>query len=172
MGADRETERGGRNRNEESRAVFAGRFFGLLVALVLTCAAAMGTPADATAESPPSGCAGKAVSKTAGAGHGSLKGFVSPGTGEILSYEEALEMELAGKPRTANPGGARATAEIGRKIRLGRRVPLEGGGYIAEIESPLPYVKLKARISPGEATSFQCRGQAETESSPKGGDRE
>lgn len=159
-------------RNEKNRDAFAGRVFGLLAALVLTCAAVAGKPAVAAAEGSSSGCAGKAVSKTAGAGHDSLKGFISPQTGEILSYEEALEMELTDKPRTANPGGARATAEIGRKIRLGRRIPLEGGGYIAEIESPIPYVKLKARISPGEATSFQCRRRAETASSPKGCDRE
>lgn len=167
MKTDRETERSGRN--EKNRGAFAGRLFNLLAALVLAGAAAAGTPADATAESPSSGCTGKAVSKTGGEGRGSLKGFASPRTGEILTYEEALEMELTGKSRTAHPGGARATARAGREIRLGRRVPLEGGGYIAEIESPLPYVKLKARISPDGATGFQCRGRAEAASFPKGG---
>lgn len=172
MRANRETERG--VRNEERHGVFAGRVFGLLAALVLTCAAAAGIPAAAVAEGSSSGCAGKAVSETGGDEHGrgSLKGFANPRTGEILTYEEALEMDLTGKSRTAHPGGARATAEAGRKIRLGRRVPLEGGGYIAEIESPLPYVKLKARISPGEATGSRCRGRAETKPSPKGCDRE
>lgn len=170
MRANRETERG--VRNEESRGVFAGRFFGLLAALVLTCAAVVGKPAAAAAEGSSSGCAGKAVSGTGSDGRDSLKGFANPRTGEILTYEEALEMDLTGKSRTAHPSGARATAEAGRKIRLGRRVPLEGGGYIAEVESPLPYVKLKARISPGEATGSRCRGRAETKPSPKGCDRE
>lgn len=159
-------------RNEKNRDAFAGRVFGLLAALVLTCAAVAGKPAAAAAEGSSSGCAGKAVSGTGGDGRGSLKGFANPRTGEILTYEEALEMDLTGNPRTAHPGGARATAEAGRKIRLGRRVPLEGGGYIAEVESPLPYVKLKARISPGEATGSRCRGRAETKPSPKGCDRE
>lgn len=139
-----------------------------IAVMILTVVAVAGKPVATAAEGSPSGCTGKVVSGTEGEGRDSLKGFVSPRTGEILTYEEALEMELTAKSRTAHPGGARVTAQAVREIKLGKRIPLEGGGYIAEIESPLPYVKLKARISPGDATGFQCRGRAETASSPKG----
>lgn len=117
-------------------------------------------------------CSGEAVSQNQNTGQGSLKGFADPDTGEIITYEEARRTGIADYAREESSGEARATAEVVREIRLGRRVPLEGGGYIAEVVSPRPRAELKAKISSGGATEILCHKRAGKASSLKGGGRE
>ena len=132
------------------------------------CGGGDGSPASAAGSS--SGCVEKPVSENRDADRGSLKGFADPDTGEIITYEEARRAGIADETREASSGEARATAEVVREIRLGRRVPLEGGGYIAEVVSPRPRAELKAKISAGGVTEILCHKKAGKASS--GGGRE
>ena len=143
-----------------------------VLAAILIGVAGAGMRAAASAEGSSSGCRGKSVSENRDADRGSLRGFVDPRTGEILTHEEALDMEITGEDRRASSGEARATAEVDREIRLGRRVPLEGGGYIAEVVAPLPRAELKAKISAGGVTEILCHRHPGNSSSRKDGGRE
>lgn len=145
----------------------------VLTAILLPLYGCGGGDGDsASAGGPSSGCVEKPVSENRNADRGSLKGFADPDTGEIITYEEARRAGIADHAREASSGEARATAEVVREIRLGKRVPLEGGGYIAEVVSPRPRAELKARISADGETEILCHRRAEKASAPKGGGRE
>ena len=145
----------------------------VLAAILLPLYGCGGGDGDsASAGGPPSGCVEKPVSENRDADRGSLKGFADPDTGEIITYEEARRTGIADYAREESSGEARATAEVVREIRLGKRVPLEGGGYIAEVVSPRPRAELKAKISAGGGTEILCHRHSEKASSSKNGGRE
>lgn len=127
----------------------------LYITLLLTLALPTGVSAHGLLGGVASDCEKKAPSERKADVERSLKGFVDPATGEVLTYEQAREMGIVEGEGAASLSGARATAEIAEELAEIRRTPLEGGGYVIEIK-PSFRKELRAKISEDGRTKFQC----------------
>lgn len=127
----------------------------LYIALLLTLALPTVVSAGGLLEGVASDCEKKAPSERKAGAESSLKGFIDPATGEVLTYERAREMGIVDGEGAATLSGARATAEIAEEPAEIRRTPLEGGGYVIEIK-PSFRKELRAKISEDGRTEFQC----------------
>ena len=128
----------------------------LYIALLLTFALPAGVSAGGLPEGVASDCGEKTLPEKRAGAERSLKGFVDPATGEVLTYEQARDMGILDEDRTASsPGGAHASAEIVEEPARIRKTLLEDGGYIIEIK-PSSRKELKAKISEDGRAEFQC----------------
>lgn len=129
----------------------------LCIALLLTLALPTGVSAGGLSAGIASDCEKKAPSERKAGAERSLKGFVDPATGDVLTYEQAREMGIVEQEDSATSlsGSARASTGIAEEPAEIRRTPLEGGGYVIEIK-PSFRKELRARISKDGRTEFQC----------------
>lgn len=127
----------------------------LYIVLLLTLALPAGASAGGLPEGVASDCEKKAPSERKAGAERSLKGFVDPATGEVITYEQAREMGIVDGDGSASLSGARATAEIVEEPSEIRRTLLEGGGYVIEIK-PSFRKELRAKVSKDGTTEFQC----------------
>lgn len=84
----------------------------------------------------------------------SLKGFVDPATGEVVTYEEARDRGILDEEDRA-AGGARASAEIAEEPAEIRKTILESGDYVIEI-NPSFGKELRATVSEDGKTKLEC----------------
>lgn len=88
----------------------------------------------------------------------SLKGFVDPDTGEVVTYEEAREMGIVDRDGTASSPGARAAAGTVEEPASIRKTVFEGGDYVIEIKPSLRE-ELRATVTEDGKTELKCHQQ-------------
>lgn len=126
----------------------------LYIALLLTFV----LPLEASAGGLPEGVAsdfGKKALSEKGTAARSLKGFVDPATGEVVTYEEARDRGILDRDGTASSPGARtSTGTVEEPARI-RKTVLESGDYVIEI-NPSFEKELRATVSEDGKTELEC----------------
>ena len=124
----------------------------LCTALLLTFFLPIGASAGGFPEGAASDFGNKALSEK-GTAAKSLKGFVDPATGEVVTYEEARDRGILDEEDRAD--GARASAEIAEEPAEIRKTILESGDYVIEI-NPSFGKEIRATVSEDGETKLEC----------------
>lgn len=125
----------------------------LYIALLLTFV----LPLEVSAGGLPEGVAsdfGKKALSEKGTAAKSLKGFVDPATGEVVTYEEARDRGILDEEDRAT-GARSSTGTVEEPARI-RKTVLESGDYVIEI-NPSFEKELRATVSEDGKTELECQ---------------
>ena len=127
----------------------------LCTALLLAFFLPIGASAGGFPEGVASDCRKKALPEDGAGNERSLKGFVDPDTGDVLTYEQARDMGIVDGDGAAPSPGARASAGTVEEPARIRKTILESGDYVIEI-NPSFRKELRATVSEDGKTELEC----------------